>query len=136
MPFVNEYMSEADVAKYGILAINRRFIKSNYKPEWTRDHARDLYLREVAKGRDEYWQEVDFTFYWQGNLYVLRLRQSVSGTRGGTGQMGYGLISMAPQPESPTDHQTLLGDLKEALSVYGYGGMDSDMTITQMSFEF
>jgi hypothetical protein len=37
MPFVNEYMSEAEIEKYCILEINRQFIRMDYKPHWTRD---------------------------------------------------------------------------------------------------
>lgn len=133
---VFEYISEADVARHGIWAINRRFIKSNHQPEWTRDHARDLYLREVARGRDEYWQEVDFTFYWQGNLYVLRLQHSAGGVRGGDGWASYELVTLSPEPADTSDREQLLIDLKEALIAYGAGGVFADMTVTKMSFNF
>lgn len=136
MPFVNEYMSEADIERYGILEINRQFIRMDYKPHWTRDSQRDMYLRHVARGREEFAGRVDFTFFWQKSLYVLRLQHSAGGVRGGDGWVSYELVTLSPEPADTSDREQLLIDLKEALIAYGAGGVFADMTVTKMSFNF
>lgn len=84
MAFVNEYVSAEDVKKYGLEEINRQYRKSNVQPDWTID--RDIYLRWIHSGREEFADQHDFTLYWKGTLIFLRLKRKEGYVvaRGGT----------------------------------------------------
>jgi len=43
MPYVNEFMSSSDIAKYDIVTINNHYFRDSFKPHWTVDRARDIY---------------------------------------------------------------------------------------------
>ena len=70
MAFVNEEIPEADVEKYGLEAIDDSFFGAGgtTSRNWTIDRARDIYLRCVARGRDEESQLSTWIFYWKGAL--------------------------------------------------------------------
>ena len=70
MAFVNEEIPEADVEKYGLEKIDNELLSigKTYSRSWTIDRARDIYLREVAVGRDEESSISTWTFYWKGEL--------------------------------------------------------------------
>ncbi|WP_200958258.1 hypothetical protein [Massilia sp. Root335] len=58
MAFINEFIPEADIKKYGIEEINKKYIVGGTKSgQWTIDRDRDIYLRCVARGREEYRSE-------------------------------------------------------------------------------
>ena len=51
MPFINEFISEADVDKYGLKAIDEKVIVGGTRArDWTIDRERGIYLRNVAIG--------------------------------------------------------------------------------------
>ena len=49
MGFINEYISESDIKKYDIKALDEKYYKAHYEPSWTVDHERDIYLRYMTK---------------------------------------------------------------------------------------
>ncbi|WP_443190348.1 hypothetical protein [Pseudomonas indica] len=136
MGFVNEFMSAEDIKKYGIEEINRRFLKSNYAPTWTVDRQRNIYLRQVASGREEFAGQKDYTFYWRGEMVVVRLDKSGGGVRGGEGWCHYKMLRL-DLPEVLKDQcQEVLDDLKEALIAYQDAGVDSVTTKHTATFDF
>ena len=68
MAFVNEKIPEADFEKYGLRKIDYELLSigKTYSRDWTIDRVRDIYLREVAMGRDEESHLSTWTFYWKG----------------------------------------------------------------------
>jgi hypothetical protein len=87
MPFINEFISEADIIKYNLEEINQAGYKiSNIKipvgiptyhqnaRDWTVDKERDIYLRQVTtnQGRPDMGFENDgwegWTLYYKGEL--------------------------------------------------------------------
>lgn len=85
MAFVNEYVSDEDVKKYGLEEINRRYSKIDIpgRFSWTVDRERNIYLRKMRSDKDAFWE--DFTFFWQGELLAVRLSEEGTAIRGGTG---------------------------------------------------
>lgn len=136
MAFVNEYIPVDDIKKYGIEEINRRFLKSNYKPTWTVGRERNIYLRQVVSGREEFASQKDYTFYWEGVLIVVRLDEAGGGVRGGKGWCHYKLLKLDLPEDLRGRRQDIINDLKEALVAYKDAGVYSATTEHVATFEF
>ena len=85
MPFVNEYISPEDAAKYHLAEIDANFHGGNISRQWTIDRERDIYLRNLSRGREEETRhESLWTFYWKGTPLTVRLDLlEVAGNPGG-----------------------------------------------------
>lgn len=136
MAFVNEYVSEEDIEKYGLEAIDKRYFRAHYQTEWTRDKERDMYLRFMRDGGEEgMWQQV-FSFYWKDSLIEVGLKSEGGGARGGKGWKKWSLRYLSIPEILEASREQILADLKEALSTYGGGGIDSSYSECTVTFEF
>lgn len=137
MAFVNEYVPEEDIKKYGLDEINQCYGKSSdVRPDWTVDRERDIYLRWIVTGEDEFRNQHDFTFYWKGTLIFVRLRVLNGRLLGTRGWVTWRLV-MINLPEELEEKRTeILADLKEALVVYKDHGIYSRMVEFTPAFEF
>lgn len=133
MAFVNEYIPEADLVKYGIEEIDKRFIVGNtHDHSWTIDRERDIYLRCVARGREEASHKSTWTFYWGGELMAVCLETvdaGSDGTRNGRGWVRYQLVDCYLKgffiPSHLLDRRDeIIADLREALTARK-GGINS-----------
>ncbi len=79
MPFVNEHIPEADIEKYEIKKWDKKFQIGHYKPSWTVDRERDIYLRFIESGREELSGQWIFCLYWKSHHLGIRLRISGGG---------------------------------------------------------
>ena len=130
MGFVNEFIPEEDVEKYQLAEIDKRFVVGGTNArDWTIDRERDIYLRNVAVGREDWRNQTEWTFYWHGTLLTMRL--DLVGTGGKTGEPGWAHWKMIwmcgtdglPMHLKPHKAQ-ILDDLKEALTAFrGLGGV-------------
>jgi hypothetical protein len=136
MAFLNERISDENIKKYGIEEIDRKHYHAHFQPEWTVDHERDMYLREVGSGREEYANRQDFTFYWGKTLYLVRLTREGRGVRDGPGQTNWSLISISASQELVDQRNDLVVALKEALSAYKDFGTYSTNTSHVATFTF
>ncbi|MDR1076495.1 MAG: hypothetical protein LBL59_09430 [Xanthomonadaceae bacterium] len=137
MRFVNEFIPEEDVEKYGLEAIDENFIIGGTNSrQWTIDRERDIYLRNVARGggnEPEIRNQWKWTFYWHGNLINIRLDLLDGG--GGRGKPGWShwkLIWVNGSHGLPEHlhkyREEILADLKEALIAYKGSGVYSKNT--------
>ena len=130
MAFVNEEIPEADVEKYGLEKIDNELLSigKTYSRDWTIDRARDIYLREVAIGRDELSRISTWTFYWKGALIwfkreALGVEKKPDGLRHARSRLTLTL------PEDLTSRrQEIYQDLRDAFRTYGGGGIFSNST--------
>ena len=135
MALVNELIPDADVEKYAIKEINKRFVVgATSSRHWTIDRERDIYLRCVARGRHEARHESTWTFYWHGELMTVCLENlEAGGQRGGAGWSHYKLVDCYKKrffiPEHLLDRRDeIIADLKEALVAYKDGGIYASTT--------
>lgn len=133
MAFVNEYIPKDDFAKYGIEEIDQRFIVGNtHDHSWTIDREREIYLRRVARGREESSRKSTWTFYWHGELMTVCLETVAAGSDGaknGHGWVHYQLVDCYMKgffiPSHLLDRRNeIISDLREALAARK-GGMNS-----------
>ncbi|PZO65194.1 MAG: hypothetical protein DI635_03935 [Pseudoxanthomonas suwonensis] len=131
MTFVNEFISDADVDKYGLKAIDEKFIVGGTRArDWTIERERGIYLRNVAIGggnEPEIRNQTQWSFYWKGHMLYLRLDHMGSGTDAdGTGWTRWRMIWLngsngLPHQLKPLQSK-ILADLEQALTAYRSAG--------------
>jgi hypothetical protein len=129
--FVNEYISPEDVDRYHLEEIDEQFVVGGvYARDWTIDRAQDVYLRIAARGREDCRNQIEWTFYWKGDLLILRLE--LLDACGGNGEPGWShwrLERLNGSQGLPVDlkaEKTQIFDtLKEALAAYQGAGVYS-----------
>lgn len=136
MAFLNEYVPEADIKKYGIEEVDQCYGKSNMRPDWTIDRERDIYLRWMVSGEDEFRNQNDFTFYWKGELIFARLRVTNSKTLGTRSWVNWRLAIMNLPDELQEKKPEIVTDLKDALTAYKDCGVYSNLIEHTATFEF
>ncbi|RMH87401.1 hypothetical protein EBB59_13070 [Lysobacter pythonis] len=131
MTFVNEFIPAEDVEKYGLKEIDKHFIVGGTNArDWTIDRERDIYLRNVANGREDWRNQTKWTFYWQGEELTLRMDLLEGrGERGEPGWSHWKLIRLNGSYGLPkhlkANKDEILKTLIEALTVYRGGGVYS-----------
>jgi hypothetical protein len=131
MSFVNEFISADDVEKYGLKAIDEKFIVGGTNSrQWTIDRGRGIYLRNVARGggaEPEIRNQTKWSLFWCDELLTLRLDLLDGG--GETGGMGWSKWKLVRVNGSEGLPQNLKGrqaefldTLKAALTAYRSAG--------------
>lgn len=136
MAYMNEYIPEEDIKKFGIEEIDKRYRKAHYKPYWTIDREKSSYLRHMYVGREELCNHAFFTFYWGGQLIDVELTRRGEGVRGGKGTTTWALVHLK-LPEVLKDNKPeIIEDLKVALKAFGEFGVLSSVVEHTAMFEF
>jgi hypothetical protein len=125
MAFVNEYIPEADVEKYGLEEIDSKFLIGRiYDRTWTIDRERDIYLRQVAAGRDEDSRISTWAFHWKGALIWLKREELAF--RGGRNAPSWSHARVydfvIPEPLQ-SQREVIFQDLRDAFLAFRDGGV-------------
>ena len=90
------------------------------------DKDRDIYLRNVANGREEFSHLSDWTFYWSGELITFSMEIVKTG-RGEDGhRWGHKKITRIDIPENlQSQRRDIIADIQAALEAYKSGGVFS-----------
>lgn len=131
MPFANEFIPAEDAEKYGLKEIDKHFVVGGTNArDWTIDRERNIYLRNVANGREEFRNQTEWTFYWRGEELTLRL--DLLEGKGGRGEPGWShwkLVWLNGSHGLPghlkASKEQVLQDLKDALTAYRGAGIYS-----------
>ena len=145
MAFVNEYVSDEDVEKYGIAQL-RDELHFDYARrcdwEWTRDRERDAYLIQRSHLGRDFEPEV-WLLYEKGRYCAVMLHRG-GGSKSYSEQPYRRLWHFkgfcdawlrCPVPAEEEQPQ-VIQLLKEALTAYGYAGMRKQLPETIVSFNF
>jgi hypothetical protein len=131
MAFVNEYISEEDRQKYGLDEIENSPGMRARAParDWTIDHDRNIYLRYIGCGREEFANRTAWHFYWSGELLVVDLLTIDAGGKPGEPCWAKKKIHRLPLPPHLSPRRdVIVADLYDALSAYKDGGVFSKST--------
>lgn len=85
MVFINERIPPADLERYRIEEVDKRYVIGGTSARsWTIDREEDIYLREVAVGREDGLGRQTWTFGWKGRIVevdtlLLALERSPDG---------------------------------------------------------
>ena len=146
MGFVNEYASDDDVEKYGLKEIWDKYHPNRkgeyfagYKPTFTIDRERDVFLMVLGQGSAEYGNRTMFLLWWSGSDIRIDLELA----RGSSGKLNedpfYRYWDLAykkiPKAFEPMENE-VLGTFKDAIRSYGYRGMAKQIPNTIVKFNF
>lgn len=136
MSFVNEYISKADIEKYNIEEVNRKYHKHNPNPDWTIDRQREMYLRYLHNEREEHSNRHTYYFYWKGAVLILVVDITGGGVMNGEQWRHYTMWNIEiPEILKPQEAE-IFADLKEAFVAYKELGIRSDSTKHTATFNF
>ncbi len=131
MAFINERIPEADVEKYGLEKIDDSLFGAGrtISRAWTVDRARDIYLRCVARGRDEESHLSTWTFYWKGALiWFKREGLAFKGERGGPCWLHFKVYDFKIPESVQNCREEIFQDLREAFLAYRGAGIYATCT--------
>ena len=144
MAFVNEYISDEDVEKYGIAQLREELHAYHQRRyHWTRDRERDTYLVQIHHlGRD--LEPEDWLLHEKGRYCAVMLHREGGSMK--LSERPYRILwhfdgfdeawpwkcPVPPKEEQPPVIQLL----KEALTVYGLNGVWRQIPDTIVSFTF
>ena len=138
MAFINERIPEADVEKYGLEKIDDSLFGAGrtISRAWTVDRARDIYLRCVARGRDELSRISTWTFYWKGALIWFKWEViDFKGARNAPCWVHQKVYDFKI-PESVQNHrEEIFRDLHDAFLAYRDGGIFDTSTEFSMQLD-
>lgn len=135
MAFVNEYISEADIEKYGIKEIDDKFFKGHSKPDWTIDRERDIYLRYMHSEREEHSNRKTYYFYWKVEALVVTIdveAEDLNSER----YWHYKLWRMEIPTSVASNKTEIVDDLKEAFIAHKVYGVHSGDAKFNVDFDF
>ena len=138
MAFVNEKIPEADFEKYGLRKIDYELLSigKTYSRDWTIDRVRDIYLREVAMGRDEESHLSTWTFYWKGALiWFKREGLAFKGERGGPCWLHFKVYDFKIPEAIQSHREEIFQDLREAFLAYRGAGIYATCTEYSMQLD-
>lgn len=145
MAFVNEYVPEDDIKKYKLDEIwlkyhpEEKSVPNHYRHEWTVDRERDIYLKWVNVGREEYSSRLTFVLYWKGEFFTADLDLVGIGRPQKLTERPYRkvweLVGIWPSQPKTATREEVLAVLKEALTVRGYDGARRQIPDTVVEFK-
>lgn len=125
MTFVNEKITKEDVEGYGLASVSNQFVVGRVPPTtWTIDRERNMYLRVVSRGREEFYYQSTWTFFWKGDLIVFNLDFLSSSGEVDEDQVGHKRLYNFRMPDKVKFvKDEMLADLRSALETYKDGGV-------------
>lgn len=143
MTFVNEYVSDDDIKKYGLNELWLKYspeykgFPSSFRHEWTIDRDRNAYFKVMGGGgREENYKKCVLNI--NGTHLTVRIRVSVGSSLHFSDQpfkINWELIDI--DREKPrADHDETIKVLKDALLAYGYAGARRQVPNTIVEFQF
>lgn len=139
MAFVNERVSDIDIARHGLKALCQRYSRLDLELEWTVDPARGAYLMEM-RSNPQYPTRKEFVFFWDGILGEELLQVDAQLTADRQYRMRWRRLAAPFQASSPKHarhHQARMAALKEALTAFRSSGLDSPDSVTYVvDFDF
>ena len=144
MAFVNEYISEDDIKKYGIREIWAKFRsntngKSNRTQyDWTIDKERDIFFISAKSGREDKSNEIIAILWWRG-IYLSVTLAKIGGELDFRNRIGSVLWEFRgiwkPEGFNVLDEE-IIPILKEALVAYQLDGVEHPMVEYKVNFNF
>lgn len=137
MAFVNEFIPDSDITRYGIKALDNKYNKGHYKPDWTVDRERNIYLRHFQNDREEHANRKTFYFFWKHALMFITVDLvAFTGQRNSTQMTEYKLFKASIPDSACQNRSEILSDFREALRAWKGGGVYSTATEYFLKFDF
>jgi hypothetical protein len=137
MSFTRESISVSDIVAFGLRQINADLFVVGFGNGWVIDRARNIYLRWIRVDKEDP-SRMQFTFFWKGSLLDVELISS--SPKDATFEDNTTWTLAHPPLDLPAEleayRQSILQDLRDALTAYGSFGMSSRSTHHQATIAF
>lgn len=141
MAFVNEYISDEDIKKYGIEELWLRYNPvykgqkrpSGFRFQWTVDREQNIYFMMVGGGGYERVNERICLLSYKGKAYEVWIARPGEGSKNLSDEPFYIVWELSGGASYGTE---VLDALKEALTVFGYDGARRQVPNTIVKFKF
>ncbi len=142
MTFVNEYVSEENINKYGLRALSKKWwnwLPLEFRYAWTYDSKRDSYFIPISRGREEYAHHLRCVLYFKGIYWDIEICHEPGGSDSYTEKpyrQIWGLIHIKHPEGGLAPTEEIVSVLKEALGVYKIRGVHTkvDDVVTLFAF--
>jgi hypothetical protein len=146
MPFVNEYATEEDFEKFdlnGLWDQYHPFQKGDYywgtKANFTIDRERNVFLMVISIGGRETPSSTSILLWINGEKVLVHLKRAA----GGSGKIDarpfhivWDFVSVRADKNCNVSQEEIFNLVREAMSVYGFGGILRQIPETVVSFNF
>ncbi|WP_255754922.1 hypothetical protein [Massilia sp. erpn] len=134
---MNERIQKSDISKYNIEEINKKFVVGgSNSDQWTIDRDRNIYLRCVARGREEFRNQSTWTLHCMGDLISLDLELLAGEGEGGEPGWSHWKLRHLSIPSHLNDNRSeILAILRDALTAYKDGGIYSINTTYSVTLD-
>ena len=141
MAFVNEYISQEDMEKYGLIKLMNHYYKldgrfhpfnpKTRKLSWTIDKERGIWLlnaisMHLPDARDGYTGETFFIIYYKGRKIEVVLNGSQIDRDTDPIKITWKLLRIRDEDIQGLDKEEVFKVLREALDGYGWDGRTDD----------
>lgn len=125
MAFVNEYIPQEDLIKYDLDAINLKYlVGGTHARDWTIDRERNVYIRNVANGREEFFHESIWTLFYMNQLIEFGLSNISHQVTADGVKVGHKKLRYLNLPDQLLEQkEEVISVIKEALTAYKDGGV-------------
>lgn len=134
MNYTNEYPSEDEIKNYKLDELFFRYSRvkkllPGNRLSWTVDKGQKSFLMKVKAGREEEYNQVEWVFYKDGEKYLVEAWSSYRGSSKLTDKeciWVWSLVSFKNLPDGEWGHapSEINAAIRQALKVYGYGGLE------------
>jgi hypothetical protein len=145
MAFINEYISEEDIQKYGIRQewdkfhpFSKNDLNLLKKHSWTVDKERDVFFIAATSGREELSNQVTCILWWKGVYLSVTLSHEEGGLdyQKSQGNVVWQLLNIWKPKDFIVPDVEIIPVLKEALIVYRYAGIRIPIDDYKVEFKF
>jgi hypothetical protein len=146
MAFVNEYATEEDFRKFDLNGIWDKFnphMRGDYyvwgKPGLTIDREINIFLMVVGYGREEFSNEQYCLLWWAGSQITFTLRLANESSSYFTEQpyrQVFEMEALFVPKVLDISREIVIKTIKEALTVYGYRGIQQKIPNTVVEYKF
>lgn len=142
MAFVNEYVSEENINKYGLKALYKKWwgwVPPEFRFAWTYDSERDSYFVPISQGREEFSNHMSGVLYFEGIHWDIEICHEPGGSDSYAEKpyrQIWGLIHVKHPEGGFVPTEEIVPVLKEALSAYKIRGIHTKVSDVSTSFTF
>lgn len=140
-------MNPEDAERFNLKAIwdsfhprqPRVFDDPHWKPAWTVDRERNIFLLEISAGREELSNQVTYVLSMDGELIIAVVaKQPASNVsfKEGVGNCTWELVRLGLPAGTSVQKDAVIRVLKEALTAFGYGGVRRVVPRYEVAFAF
>lgn len=142
MAFVNEYVSDEDVKKYGLEELRMKWgkdIPPRFRYTWTFDREKNSYYIPMRTGREEFSNQTRGVLYYKGIHWDVEVSKEPGCSLSfdeNPYRIIWGLLHIKHPDGGPVPYDEVVPVLKEALEAYKVSGVTTPAKLVNVVTTF